>query len=386
MNNINKVYEIYFCLKNYIKNRPKKSIILLIIIFLSLYFLLSHKGTPKYIIAPVTRNSIGETILATGRIEPEKKINIGAQVSGQIKKVFFEVGQKVKEGDIIAIIDPRPKDNELKIAEAELKKAQASVNVYQNRLIKAQQEYDRQKFMFKNDATSKKEYLDSKSNLNIAESELKQVKENIISAKKNLETAKLNLEYTTIKAPSNGTILSLAVEEGQTLNTSFNIQTIAIIANINKLTIKSEISETDINKIHVGQDVEFSVIGNNAITYTTKVKSKDPAPTFISTPNSPTLNDAIYYFITMDAPNPNNTLKIGMNVDVKIFQTKTNNIITIPNSALNIASDNGYEVLVYLPLKDKYEHRKIELGISDGVETEVKSGLSENDYVVINKK
>lgn len=225
-------------------------------------FFFPSKSQNNYITSPVTRGDLEQTVLATGMIKPYKQVAVGAQVTGEIKSLKVQLGQTVQQGDLIATIDPRTQANTLQTAQAQLNSNQAA-------LVKAQLDFDRQKMMLAEGATSKENY-------DAAKATLASTKASVDQSKVSVSTAKLNLGYTQVVAPITGVVVSLPVEEGQTINASQSSPTIATIAQLDKVTIRAEISEGDVTKVKAGLPAYFNILGEPDKRYDTTLRSIDP--------------------------------------------------------------------------------------------------------------
>jgi membrane fusion protein, macrolide-specific efflux system len=353
--------------------------ILVILIALSIYlikiFIFPSKENNAYITTnPIVMN-LENTVMATGITNAYKQVSVGAQVSGQIQELKVAVGQKVKKGDILAVIDAQTQQNTYLSAKAEMASNQAA-------LIKAKLDFDRQSQMLPSGATSKAEYDSAKASLALAKAQLDQ-------SRLKVETSMVSLGYTKVVAPIDGVVISIAVEQGQTVNANQSTPTILVLAQIDKIIIKSEISEADVQKLKVGMDATFTTLGNNAKEYKTKISSIDPAPTTITNVSSTNLNStadsAIYYYATMEMPNDDNQLKIGMTTQIKIISNSIKNALTIPAVALGEKNSNGLYSVKVLDENNKAKTKYIKTGLNNGIDVEVKSGLSKNDNVVISE-
>ncbi|MDD5548992.1 MAG: efflux RND transporter periplasmic adaptor subunit [Sulfurovaceae bacterium] len=354
--------------------------ILAILIIFSIYlikiFIFPSQEDSAYITTNPTVMNLENTVMATGITNAYKQVSVGAQVSGQIQELQVAVGQKVKKGDILAVIDAQTQQNTYLSAKAEMASNQAA-------LIKAKLDFDRQSQMLPSGATSKAEYDSAKASLALAKAQLDQ-------SRLKVETSRVSLGYTKVVAPIDGVVISIAVEQGQTVNANQSTPTILVLAQIDKIIIKSEISEADVQKLKVGMDATFTTLGNNTKEYKTKISSIDPAPTTITNVSSTNLNStadsAIYYYATMEMPNDDNQLKIGMTTQIKIISNSIKNALTIPAVALGEKNSNGLYGVKVLNKNNEVETKYIKTGLNNGIDVEVKSGLSKNDDVIISEK
>ena len=369
----------------------KRAIWLLLLIaigFAIKYFFFPAEEENKYVTATVMKMDLEDTVLATGVANAYKQVSVGAQVSGQIESLNVEIGQNVKKGDVLAIIDAQTQRNNLQSAEAELVSNEATLISQEASLQKARLEFDRQAMMIKSGATSKAEYDNAKASLALAKANIATAKANIKRSKLTIETAKVSLGYTQVVAPMDGVVVSIAVEEGQTVNANQTTPTILVLAELDKMTIKAEISEGDVSRLKEGMDVDFTILGDSTHHYKTKLRSIDPAPTALvdnSNTDVNTLTDAIYYYGMMDVSNTNRKLKIGMTTEMTIMVNKVDNVLTIPSAALGMENKKGEYQVEVLNKDNTTNKRWVRIGVNNNINAEVISGLKENETVIVSQ-
>lgn len=323
------------------KIKPAKIIVavvcLLTIAVTAWYFFKPQQQQPQYITSEVTRGDIEDSVLATGVLEATKMVSVGAQVSGQVKKMYVKLGDPVKQGQLIAQIDSIRQENDLKTAEASIKNQQAQLAVKQANLAKVQSEYQRQQAMYAQEATSRAELESALASYKTAQAEILAINAQIEQSRLTLATAKEDLGYTQIIAPMDGTIVAIVTEEGQTVNANQSAPTIVKLAKLDTMTIKAEISEADVMKVEQGQIVYFTTLGNSDKKHYAKLRQVEPAPDSINTETSNTSSSsstAIYYNALFDVPNEDGKLRIDMTAQVYIILNEAKNVLTIPAAAI----------------------------------------------------
>ncbi|WP_111858863.1 MacA family efflux pump subunit [Acinetobacter sp. CFCC 10889] len=303
------------------------------------WFMLKPKETPpQFISAEVTRGDIENSVLATGDLEATKMVSVGAQVSGQVKKMYVQLGDQVKQGQLIAQIDSVRQENDLKTAEANIKNQQAQLATKQATLTKVEAEYNRQKNMYAQDATSKAEYESALAAFKTAQADIAAMNAQIEQSRLTLATTKEDLGYTRIVAPMNGTVVAIVTEEGQTVNANQSAPTIVKLAQLDTMTIKSQISEADVMKVEEGQKVYFTTLGDSEKKRYATLRQVEPAPESINTEtsnsSSSSSSTAVYYNALFDVPNEDGKLRIDMTAQVYIILAEAKNVLTVPASAL----------------------------------------------------
>jgi macrolide-specific efflux system membrane fusion protein len=367
----------------------KKTLVGLAIIAASVgaYYYNSQPEVPAYITVKAEKQDIENTVLSTGTISASKQVQVGAQVSGQIKVLNAELGQYVKAGDLIAEIDSLTQENKLKEAEASLDNYKAQLRSKEISLKRAKSYYNRQLNLFKSNAVSKEDLETAEVDLSLAEADLTQVQTQLKQAIIAVDTAKLDLGYTKISAPMDGIIVSVPVEVGQTVNSNQTTPTIVEIAQLDKMTVKSEISEGDVIKVKSGIPVYFTVLGSPNKKYHSKLGIIDPGPktlsdsTSNSSSSSSSTDTAIYYYGSFDVDNPDSELRISMTAQVTMILDSAKDVLSIPSSALR--KDGQSYFVNILDNKGLVHRQNVEVGINNNIRAEIKSGVTQDDNIVM---
>ena len=328
------------------KIKPAKLIVAIIValaIAVTAWHFLKPKETqPQYITAEVSRGDIENSVLATGVLEATKMVSVGAQVSGQVKKMYVQLGDEVKQGQLIARIDSVRQENDLKTAEANIKNQQAQLAVKQANLAKVQAEYNRQQAMYAQDATSRAELESALASYKTAQADIAAINAQIEQSRLTLATAKEDLGYTQIVAPMDGTIVAIVTEEGQTVNANQSAPTIVKLAKLDTMTIKAEISEADVMKVQEGQNVYFTTLGDSETKHYATLRQVEPAPNSINTESnsntSSSSSTAVYYNALFDVPNEDGKLRIDMTAQVYIILDEAKNVLTVPAAAVQTSN------------------------------------------------
>lgn len=374
--------------------KPKKkfkkliffSIIILIILATLIFYFLKYKKDQQ--VAPETitvqRGNITEVVKATGEVYATELVSVGAQVSGQVQKLYIKLGQEVEKGDLIAEIDSKTQLDKLNTAKAEIESSKADLAARKMALETSKKNYQRKLKLFQQDAGSKEE-------LELAENQLKQDQSSVESTQFRLKrlqidvnTAQTELGYTQIRSPLTGTVVSLPIEAGQTINFAQTTPLIAMIANLDKMEIRMQIAEGDYTKLKPNMGVRFSTLANPNVKHKGYVRSIDPALVTLTkgtyNEKGENANSAVYYYARMIVENTERVLSIGMTTQNDIVVNEKNNIITVPKTAIY---DNDGEVSVSIYTKDKkIQNRKIKTGISDFNQIEVVQGLKEGEKIL----
>lgn len=227
------------------------------------YFLFFQKTEQiSYLTINATRGNISQEVNATGEVGAIKLVTIGAQVSGQIDTLNVKLGQHVKKGDLIAQINSTTQQNNYDIEKAKLTSYQAQLEAAKIQLTTSQSQYEREQKLYTQKATSKASLEEAESTFASAKSAVAELESQIIQTQIAVNTAEVNLGYTKIVSSLDGTVVSVPVEQGQTLNAATSTPTIVQIADLSNMEILMEISEGDITKVAEGMTVTYSVLSD----------------------------------------------------------------------------------------------------------------------------
>jgi membrane fusion protein, macrolide-specific efflux system len=301
----------------------------------------------EYLFAPVQTGDIEDLVTATGTLEPRDYVDVGAQVSGQIDKLNVEVGDMVKAGDVLASIDATTSEARVEANEASLRSAKASLETQKNNLEKAQRDYERQQNLFKEDATTAESLANAKTAFENAQHQIDQSKAQIEQQAANMRIEATNLKYTKIIAPIDGTVMSIAVKEGQTINATQQAPTVLRLANLNTMTVRTDVSEADVSKLQKGMNVYFTTLGagSNRRWYGT-LKRIEPTPK--------TQNSVVLYPVLFDVQNEGSSLMPSMTAQVFFVVSQARNVLTVPMAALQ----QGQQIARELAAKQQQDGKK----------------------------
>lgn len=356
---------------------------------------LSTADEAHYVTARVRERDIESSVLATGTLEAALQVSVGAQVSGQIKSLKVALGDKVKKGDLIAEIDSMTQQNALRQAEAQLNDVTAQRRSKMATLKQEKLAYARQQTLLQADAASREDFETAQANMDATTADIAALDAQIEQAHIAVDTAKVNLGYTSIVAPMDGTVVYVAVQEGQTVNANQTTPTIIKLATLETMKVKVDISEADVVKVSPGQKAVFTILGDPQHQYDATLQQIEPAPDSISeddtTSNSSSSSSnsassstaAVYYNGILVAPNPEGKLRISMTAQVSIILASAKGALVIPQTALLAQGREGAATVEVLDDKGKPVARKITTGISDAADIQVLDGLKAGEHVVI---
>lgn len=327
----------------------------------------------------ITRGSIESVVTAQGKLEAKDYVDVGAQVSGLVVNLALEVGDTVKEGDLIAEIDPDVYEAQVKGDEARLRTLQAQRDEQQALLVQAEQKLARNQKLMKTKAISIEVLEDAQTNHDVAAAKLKSLDAQIEEAQSSLDGSRTNLSYTKIYSPMTGTVVSQSVKQGQTINANQTAPVIVQVAKLDVMTAKAQVAEADVPKLNVGMPVYFTTLGAGERKWEGTVRQILPSPE--------TINDVVLYNVLVDVDNTDGQLMTGMTAQIFFIAARADNTAIIPVSALtkrkpdaDTKDGRAYEVNIKTP--QGTEPRTIIIGVSDRTQAAVVSGLEAGDYVL----
>ncbi|MDD2595546.1 MAG: efflux RND transporter periplasmic adaptor subunit [Bacteroidales bacterium] len=351
----------------------KKKIIIITICALAILavVLVSVLGKPKaqslsYQITTIHPTSISSSVTATGTVEPIKQVEVGTQVSGIISKIYVDYNSEVKAGQLIAELDRS-------VLATELEASKANLNASKTEYEYQSANYTRIKGLYDKGLVSATDY-------ETAEYSFSKAKYSYQQAQANIQKAEKNLGYAWIYSPIDGIVLSRAVDEGQTVAAGFSTPTLFTIANdLKKMQVIADVDEADIGEVAQGQRVTFEVDAYPDDIFSGEVTQVRLLAT--------TTSNVVTYEVVIDAPNPDLKLKPGLTANVSIYTLDKQNIIAVPLRALRFTPDNYKgtipEKCVWGQGTDGSAYPiEVTTGVSDGVNTEIISGLKIGDKVI----
>ncbi|CAI0881379.1 Macrolide-specific efflux protein macA precursor [Serratia ficaria] len=367
---------------------------LLIIFVAALAFFLQRSPLPAYVTAPARLGDIENAVLATGRLDAIERVNVGAQVSGQVKSLKVKLGDRVAKGQPIADIDDLPQRNDLRTAEAALNLVKADLQAKRALLKQAESRFKRQRRMLDDEASSREDYESAEANLATARAELLSLNAKLVQAQIEVDKKKVDLSYTRVLAPMDGIVIAVVTQQGQTVNSSQSAPTIIKLARLDVMTIKAQISEADITRITAGQKAYFTIFSEPDRRYDATLRTIELAPESVmkddslagssSASGSGTSNASVYYNALLDVPNPENRLRIAMTAQVSLLLGEAKNALLVPIQAVHAGEGKKQQVQVLTP-NGQLETRTVKTGITDNVDIQILAGLKAGETVVLSQ-
>ena len=310
----------------------KKASITLLVLGLGIsayaYYNMRHvEFVPEVTTVTVSRGVITDTVAATGTLEAVTTVQVGSQVSGIIKDLYADFNSIVRQGEVIARLDPSLFETQLEQARANLLRAEADVERQRVAVDDAKANLTRAEGLAEQSLIPETELEASQVAVRSAQAQLKSSEAQVTQARASLNQNQVNLEHTVITAPIDGIVISRAVDVGQTVAASMTAPELFVLAaDLTKMRVIANIDEADVGRIRPGQPATFTVDAYVADEFEGTVSQIRLAPVVIQ--------NVVTYATVIDVPNPNLRLKPGMTATVTLEVARRDDTIRIPNSAL----------------------------------------------------
>jgi macrolide-specific efflux system membrane fusion protein len=364
--------------------------------------------------AAVTRGNLEDTVTATGTLQPKDFVDVGTQVSGQLKKLLVDIGAIVKAKDLLAEIDPSVYQAKVDGDQAQLLNQQAQLADKQAQLALADLQLTRQQNLTREEATTADALQIAEATRKSALAQHDSIKAQIEQTGSTLRGDEANLGYTKIYAPIAGTVVSQAAKLGQTLNANQQAPIIMRIADLSTMTVEAQVSEADVPKLRIGMDVYFTTLGGDNRRFYGKLRQIPPTPTVV--------NNVVLYDALFDVANPDQVLMTQMTAQVFFVASSAKDAVLVPLTALRpVAAEsppsgprvsaagaaegqgaarsggaarasgadprsqfaNGRALVSVVDAAGKVADREVKVGVMNRVSAQIVAGLEPGEKVVI---
>ena len=376
-------------------------------------FLGERDPATNYQFSAVQRGDIEDVVTATGTLQPRDYVDVGAQVSGQLRKIHVEVGNTVEAGQLLAEIDPTVYRARVDASRAQLRNLRAQLQDREAQLALAQIQLRRQRALMAEDATTKESLQTAEASAKSAAAQLEALRAQIEQIESTLRADEANLQYARILSPMAGTVVSISARQGQTLNTNQQAPVVMRIADLSTMTVQTQVSEADVSRLKLGMDAYFTTLGGSGKRWQGKLEKIEPTPTVT--------NNVVLYNALFDVLNPDGLLMTQMTAQVFFIVSQARDVLLVPMAALSQgaprapqpspsaapANANGagrgmgagagqgrsggvaaagtgprQGTVKVADERGGVQERKVELGVANRVQAQVLSGLAEGERVV----
>jgi macrolide-specific efflux system membrane fusion protein len=330
----------------------------------------------------VTRGTIEEVVTAQGKLEPKQYVDVGTQVSGQLKRIYVEIGDTVTKGQLLAEIDPRVYQAQVEAGEARLNSLRAQLNEQKAQAVLAEQNLKRNQNLIAVNAVSQQALQETESQAAVARAQVDAFAAQINETESNLKASRTNLGFTKIYAPMAGTVTTMPTKEGQTLNANQTTPTVLQVANLDTMTVRAQVAEADVNRLKENMPGYFTTLGDSERRWQGKVRQIQPAPQIV--------NDVVLYDVLIDVNNEGRRLMTGMTTQVFFILGKAENAVIVPAEVLTrraAREDNqkGKAYRISVAGEKGNEQRVIHVGLQTRTQAEVTDGLNEGERVLVGR-
>lgn len=348
---------------------------LVAVIFIGTFVFLYIKSQPQpevYDEFTLQRMDIRKTTVVTGKIEPRNEVNVKPQISGIITEILKEAGETVQEGEVIAKVKVIPDMGSLSAAQSRLRLAE--INRKQ-----AQTDYDREKALFDKGLVAADEYDKIAQTLRQAREEVDAAQDNLEVVRDGVSKSNASASSTLIRSTITGLILDIPVKVGNSVilaNTFNDGTTIATVANMNDLIFRGNIDETEVGRLSTGMTMKITIGALQDLKFDARLEYIAPKATDQNGANQFEIKAAV------NLPSNATNIRSGYSANAEIVLAEAKNVLAVQESAIEFDGDDTY-VYVIKGEGDKqtYERRKVQTGISDGINIEIRSGVKPNERI-----
>lgn len=362
----------------WIRRYPKSAITLLVVVVLLLVagWRWSSASAPQvqWQTATVERGDVEELVTALGTLEPRDYVDVGAQVSGQLTRLHVDVGDRVEQGQLLAEIDASVQKSKVDAGLAELESLRAQLDQRKAELELARLQFQRQQRLQEANATSEDAFQSARSTLSVTQAQIKVLEAQIRQKQASIAGDQTSLGYAKIYAPRSGTVVSLDAREGQTLNANQTTPTLMRIADLSVMTISTQVSEADVDRLRAGMPVYFNTLGNSRARYDGELRQVLPTPTVV--------NNVVLYTAEFDVANEQDRLMSGMTAQVFFVVQSAKDALNLPVAAVQRVGRGQWQVQV-LDGKGNPQAREVKAGINNRVRIVIEDGLKEGESVLL---
>lgn len=367
------------------------SLLVLFALWATLFRTVEHVET-----VTITRGDVEASVTALGTLQPHSYVDIGAQASGEIRKIHVQPGDKVRKGQLLVEIDPSVQQAKVDVDRSSLESLRAQLAGEYAQRDFARQQLQRQQQMMTDGSTREQDLQAANATLRSADSAIANLRAQIDGAQSTLKGDEAQLGYTRIYAPMSGTVVTLDAREGQTLNSTYQTPIIMRIADLSTMTVWTQVSEADVLRVKTGMPVYFTTLGSEDRHWTSRVGQilpapPNPSPAGENAQNSaqggaPTTGKVVLYTALFDVANRDAQLMPQMSAQVFFVIAQARQVLTAPIAAMTpVAGDaNVYQARVLVD--GKIRERRVLTGVHDRLHAQVLSGLRQGDLLVTSIK
>lgn len=348
-------------------------------------------------VAVVGRGTVEDTVTALGKIQPRAYVDVGAQVSGQLTRLHVTVGQMVREGDLLAEIDPALQQAKVEAGRAERARLTALLAEQRARADFAEAQLARQAALRRSGSGRGEAYDQARMEARIAAAQVEATQAQIRQTDSTLQADEAQLGYTRIYAPMSGTLIAVDARQGQTINSAYEAPVLMRIADLSVMTVWTQVSEADVTRLTDGMPLYFTTLGHPGRRWTARLHEILLAP-----PKPPATgngggssqsggggaaNSVVLYTALFEIANDRGELRPDMTAQVFFVAAAAKDAVTVPVAALNPADTamERYRVTL-IGSGGTIETREVRVGVRDRFNAQILEGLAEGERIVVGWK
>ncbi|HEY1393253.1 MAG TPA: efflux RND transporter periplasmic adaptor subunit [Methylibium sp.] len=318
---------------------------------------------------------IVQTVQAAGTLQAKTRVDVGAQVSGQVKAIPVVLGNAVKKGDLLVLLDPELAQSDVARAEASVAQQRAQLEARRVDLEAARRELERQRRLLKGEATAATEAEKAENDVAKLEVDVRGQDANLAQLQAQLERSKLNLAYTRITSPMDGVVVNIPVQVGQTVTAVQVTPVMVTVADLDTITVRTKVPEADVQSLTPGQKASFTTLAGDGRRYEGRLRVIQPIPE--------RAGNAVFYNALFEVDNRDRKLFADMTVQVDIETGEARQTLAIPLVALGERGKDGAYSVEVAGKDGKNDTRKIRTGLHDAANVQVLSGLKAGEKVLL---
>lgn len=330
---------------------------------------------PAFRTQTVTLGDVEDTVSAVGVLQPLNYVDVGTQVSGQLRTINVDFGQRVEQGQLLAQIDPTIYEARVSADIANLQALRAQKTDKQVQLGLAERQFERQKNLLAGRATSQDAYDSAEAGRRSLQAQIAVLDAQIQQGESTLKSDQASLSYTKIYAPMTGTVVDITARQGQTLNANQSAPIVLRIADLDTMTVKTQVSEADVPKLNLGMTAYFTTLGQPDKRREGKLRQILPTPEVV--------NNVVLYSALFDVANPDKDLLTQMSAQVFFVISKAENLPVVPMAALRPLPQGKNRYALRVIENGEPVRRVVDVAASNRVNAAVATGLKPGEEVVI---
>ncbi|MBV6303918.1 efflux RND transporter periplasmic adaptor subunit [Candidimonas humi] len=377
-------------LRSIVPARRLAVVLLLLLLAFTLWWMLFRVRTVVDTVT-VGRGDIEVSVTALGTLQPRSYVDVGAQASGEIRRIAVEAGSVVKKGELLVEIDPAVQQAKVDADRAALDSLRAQLAEQEAERDLAQVQYARQRRLAAQDSVSRQDVDSARASWRVAVARVADLHAQIEGASSTLKGDQAQLGYTRIYAPMSGTVVTLDARQGQTLNATYQTPKILRIADLSAMTVWTQVSEADVRRVRPGMPVYFTTLGDDR-RWTGRVRQILPAPPnppesassdSSKAASAPSAGKVVLYTVLFDVDNADGALMPQMSAQVFFVEAAAHGVVLAPLTALQAVADTpGRYTARVLVADGDIAVREVGIGVHDRLTAEVLSGLAPGDRLV----